>query len=91
MQKYDALFLMGIAESTNAPEHDGKYYHEDVTFEAKDGWKCVMFYDGDELDYIAHFITPDGEIIDFWEWEDSPEKDTLTCWRSIGDIERLRK
>lgn len=89
--KYNVWFLMEIAESTKAPEHDEKYFHEDVTFDAKGGWKCIMFYDGDELDYIDSFITPEGEIVNFWDWEESAEKDLLTCWRSIGDLERLKK
>jgi hypothetical protein len=88
--KYDPWFLIEIAESTGAQEFDKKYFHENVTLNAKDGWKCVIFYDGDMLDYIDSFITPDGEIINFWEWDECIEKSILMGWSGVGDIERLK-
>ena len=90
--------LLEIAESTNAPEYlpeDSSDCWSDVTFEAKNGWKVVIFYDGTELDYIDHFIKPDGKIINFWDWPDEPDyynsdKHILMCWRNVGDLERLK-
>lgn len=90
---YDVWKLLEIAESTNAPEEqpsDSDNWCADVSFDAKDGWKVIIFYDCGDLDYISHFISPTGEVIDFWEWPESEERELLTAWRGIGDLERLR-
>ena len=60
-----------------------------------DNWKVIIFHDCGELDYIDHFVSPDGEIIDFWDWpveEDfyNSDKNLLMCWRGNGDLARLR-
>ena len=89
---------MEIAESANAPDTqpcDSRNWSAHVEFEAKDNWKVVIFYDCGNLDYIDHFITPDGEIIDYWDWPDgedfyTSDKNLLMCWCGNGDIERLR-
>lgn len=89
--KYDPWYLLELAESTGAVDKYKKYWCEDVTFNAKDGWKVVIFYDQDEIDYIDSFISPTGEIINFWDWEDSFDKETLICWRGPGDLKRLKE
>jgi len=96
--------LLEIAESVNAPDEipsDDPDWCADKSFDAKNGWKVVIFYDCGELDYIAHFINPKGEIIDFWDWggdcfdHDAPDfnrgKNILINWRGNGDMERLKK
>jgi hypothetical protein len=88
--KYDVWYLLELAESTGAVDNDKRYWCENVTFDAKDGWKVVIFYDQDEIDYIDSFITPDGTKVDFWEWKDCSDKKTLRCWRGSGDLIRLK-
>jgi len=89
----DVFMLLEIAESANPPECCDRYFHEDIIMNAKDGWKISFFYDGDELDYINYFIMPNGTIIDFWDWDEDKyydDKHLLMCWRSVGDLKRLR-
>jgi hypothetical protein len=87
--KYDVWELMALAESVNPP-NDHPDYYTDVEFEAREGWKVSIFYDVGELDYIAHFVTPDGEVLDFWEWPEGRDRDLLIAWRGVGDLARLR-
>ena len=78
----NATALIEIAESANAPyELDaGTFEHRE--FLARDGWRVVIFYDDGDLDYIEHFIAPDGTIVDFWKWpDDLPGRDMLVGWR----------
>lgn len=80
----DALF--SIAESANPPAHAPDACG-DVELPAKDGWKVMFHYDchGD-LRYISHFVTPSGQEIDFWEWNDAvPGRDRLIAWCGAGD------
>lgn len=84
----DVWELMALAEAANPP-NDHPDYYTDIEFEARDGWKVSFFYDVGELDYIAHFVTPDGEVLDFWEWLESHERDWLIAWRGVGDRARL--
>jgi len=51
-----------------------------VEYKIKDGWKVSVFYDVGVFDYLEHFINPDGEIVDFWEWPDSEDKQQLIDW-----------
>jgi hypothetical protein len=58
---------------------------------ARDGWLVCFFYDCGELDYIAPFVTPDGEKLEVWpdgymrgRWP------PVMNWRSMGDEERFR-
>lgn len=69
-ERYDVDMLLDIADSTNAPDENREWYCEEM-FDAKDGWKVSIFYDCGELDYIDHFMAPDGEVINFWEWPDT--------------------
>jgi len=82
--------LVEIAESMNPPnemfEDDGNPAWKDVVFDRLDGWKIVINYDGGEVDYISHFVDPEGNVIDFWEWEESENKRMLMCWRGVGSL-----
>jgi hypothetical protein len=80
--------LLEIAESAAPPELSPDAFG-DVELPAKDGWRVAFFYDCGELDYISHFVSPDGAVVDFWEWPESAERTLLTCWRSVGDMRRL--
>ena len=53
----------------------------DISFDLGDGWNVTLFYDVGELDYIDHFTKPDGEVIDFWNWPPSGDRDRLINWR----------
>lgn len=91
MEKFDCWYLLEIAESANPPDNWDDHIWTEKEFDAKDGWKVSFFYDGDELDYIDHFVTPDGKKIDFWDWpEETPGRQNLINWRGVGDLERLR-
>lgn len=76
---YAADFLIDLANSTAFPDvsDDGAPWK---TYPSKDGWQVCYFYDADYIDYIQHFIAPNGDVIDFWEWPDSPERDQLIAW-----------
>jgi hypothetical protein len=85
--------LLALAEEIcppdNLPEGSPDWW-SDVVFKTATGWTVVIFYDGDELDYIDHFTTPDGQEIDFWDWPEEDEwKKYLINWRGVGDLERL--
>ena len=84
-----------VAPVENLPE-DSNDWWSDVTMDHPSGWKVVFFYDGDELDYISEWITPDGTVFDHWslfEGMGNPWKDEywLKCWRSCKDLPRLIK
>jgi len=78
---YTADFLFGLLEGVDIPDDIGAGEFEDRTFEIRDGWKVVIFYDCGELDYIDHFETPDGTEVDFWEWPESADRTRLINWR----------
>jgi hypothetical protein len=93
----DAWTLLEIVESANPPEtHDdpsfpGDPAWHDIEFAARDGWRVTIFYDGGELDYIAKIHSPDGLVIDPWEWPaGAPGGGLLRNWRGVGDLARLR-
>lgn len=73
--------LLAIAKSANAPANRPDTFGE-VDLPAKDGWQVGFHYDcNSDLRYIAHFITPAGERIDFWEWDEGvPGRDLLMAW-----------
>jgi hypothetical protein len=85
--------LLEIAEKINPPEEqtsDSPNWCTDVSFDGEGGWKVFIFYDCGEIDYIAYFVTPCGENIDFWEWDDEhPWRNYLMNWRGVGDLDRL--
>ena len=84
--------LLEIAESANPPDNLDEHVWTEKTFDSSNGWKVVFFYDGDELDYIDTFISPDGTVINFWEWGDGhPWFNDLFNWRCVGDLVRLKE
>lgn len=82
--------LLAIAESANPAQDDPNRCGE-VRLDAKDGWKVIFHYGADgHLRYISEFVTPAGQTIDFWEWDDEvPGRDKLIAWCSVGDAARL--
>lgn len=88
----DAITLLEIAESANVPKTPSEEdWGQSPTFDAHDGWKVVVFYDCDSLDNIEHFISPDGQVIDFWTWDErNPDRRILMAWSGNGDLARLR-
>lgn len=78
--------LLSMADAANVPlDNPSCYSHQE--FALADEWKMTIFYDVGELDYIDHFVAPDGEIVDFWDWPDlttkwnDPDKGMLMGWR----------
>ena len=93
----DAWTLLEIVESASPPdEHDdpsfpGSPAWHDIDFDARDGWKVTIFYDGGGLDYITEMRSPDGLVIDPGAWpEGAPGVSLLRNWRAVGDLARLR-
>ena len=95
--------LLEMAESVNAPEtqpSDGPNWCTEVEFEGKHGWKVSIFYDCGDIDYIDHFVAPDGHIINFWNWpgdgvnpadpDFNDAKNVLVNWRGNGCLKRMR-
>ena len=80
MTPYTADFLLGLIIPGSIPMN-GDVDAMDVEFDCRDGWKVNVFYDVGELDYINHFVTPNGDTVDFWKWPDSDERQRLLCWR----------
>lgn len=83
--------LLEIAETANPPEQMPDTFGE-LTLPARDGWKVAFHYDHNgEIRYISHFITPDGQTIDFWQWNDGiPGRETLMAWCRTGDAAKLK-
>lgn len=90
-------FLMDLVERANIPKEqpegtEGIWTTEEFPVTAKreyaDGeireeiWKVVVFYDVGELDYIEHFVDPEGRVLDWWAfpWH-SEEHQRLLAWR----------
>ncbi|OCW56277.1 hypothetical protein [Hoeflea olei] len=85
---YTADFLLDIAKSAPFPHAVPEVqWHSTLTFDARDGWQVSVFYDGDEFDYIAHFITPGGNVIDPWAWPDADQDEHAPF--AYGDKERI--
>lgn len=80
----DAWTLLAIVESTNPPDcipNEGS----DLTLTTSEGWQVSYFYDIGELDYIDEIRSPDGLVIDPWEWPmGAPGGSTLMAWRGVG-------
>lgn len=96
--------LLQMAEDVNPPA-DAPNLGGNVNFDCANGWKVVIFYDCGGLDYICHFVKPNGLVIDFWDWPDEfepddPKYDEAYCssdrwflmnWRGVGDLELLKR
>lgn len=80
------LRLLEIAEQCEPPEFVGSGVFETREFTSPQGWRVSIFYDDGELDYIEHFTSPDGRVVDFWDWpEETPGRNILIAWREVGD------
>ena len=93
----DAWTLLEIVESAAPPDtHDDPSYPgspawHDIQFAAWDGWQITIFYDGGGLDYIAEMRSPNGLVINPWEWPDGALGGNLLCnWRGVGDLARMK-
>jgi hypothetical protein len=42
-----------------------------------------VFFDAGELDYIDHFVTPDGSKIAVWSADEPPENPALRDWPGV--------
>lgn len=85
--------LMEIARSAMPPDEqprDSDHWCGDVVMPARDGWQVCVFYDCGELDYIDHFITPEGVKLEVWPREyQSDQLPPVMCWRGCSDTARL--
>lgn len=97
LNSYGQFFLMEIAESANPPNTLPDLTWENITMDARDGWKVVFFYDGD-LDYIDYFITPTGAILEVFDFDRSNPAyiyegslPPIMNWRGVGDMQRLKE
>lgn len=90
--------LIRIAHAANPVENQGDNWVFDVVLPSTDGWHVGFFYDCGELDYIDHFVSPEGDRIEVWEGDprfefpDAPNEfpfHPLRCWRGCNDTERL--
>ena len=92
----DPWHLLEIAESANPPEtqpSNSPNWCGEVLFYAKESWCVVFFYDCGELDYIDHFVRPDGAILDVWPdggVDQSEWQGIVGSWRSCGDLARMK-
>ncbi len=78
-------FLLSLADEINPPAKIDDAAFGNREFICSNGWRVTFFYDGGDLDYIDHFASPDGRVIDFWDWpDDLPERDVLINWRPAG-------
>ncbi|MES2685504.1 MAG: hypothetical protein V4706_01715 [Pseudomonadota bacterium] len=94
LDKWGQIFLLEIASSAAPPNtqpSDSTNWCGDVTLPGRAGWKVCFFYDCGDLDYIDHFVTPDGEKLEvFVEGYDSEQWPPVMLWGGISDTERLR-
>jgi hypothetical protein len=77
--KYSADFLIDIANSAEIPMRNTNPWQW-WPYPAKDGWIVSVYFDADEFDHIGYFVTPCGGLVDFWDWEDGPEKARMASW-----------
>jgi hypothetical protein len=88
--QYSADFLLDVAVSANMPSYRRDNDCANILFDARGGWKVSAFYDVGDFDFIDHFVAPDGEVIDPWEWElgdapdFNPEREKIIWWRETA-------
>lgn len=79
------LAMADAADIPMQPPGNDCFMWTDKDFDLPGGWKISVFYDVGDLDYINHFVAPDGTVIDFWEWPDEnfddPLRLRLMSWR----------
>jgi len=81
--------LLDIAHSASPPDENPDWWGE-VTLPARDGWQACFFYDCGELDYIDHFISPDGQrLYVFPDGYQSDQSPPVMLWRGCSDTQRL--
>ena len=94
LDKWGQMFLLEIASSAAPPDTqpgDSPDWCGDVTRPARDGWHVCFFYDCGELDYIDHFVAPDGEkLAVFEDGYQSEQWPPVMNWRGNADTERFR-
>lgn len=89
----DAWMLLDFAESAKPDQHSADVDFGSIELDAKEGWRVSFFYDANDLDYIDYFVTPAGEMIDFWEWPRDEYEEAISLlmnWGAVGDLDRLR-
>lgn len=95
LDKWGQVFLMEIAESAAPPDSqpsDSDDWCGEVTLPAKDGWKVCVFYDCGDLDYIDHFVTPDGvKLKVFGVGYKGGHWPPVMLWRGVSDTNRLKE
>lgn len=92
---YDPWELLEIAEAAAPPDTqpaDSSNWCGNVLFYGSRGWEVIVFYDCGELDYIDHFVTPEGATLDVWPdvGDQSEWQQIVSAWRGVGDLARLR-
>lgn len=72
--------LLERIQAATLPEHRD---WDLILIDVGGGWKASLYYDGGPgLDYIDHFVRPDGREVDFWDWpETSNERERLIAFR----------
>ena len=92
-QKKCAFMLLDIVEKLKPPESIKNAQQGDITLTTGE-WTVSFFYDCGEMDYIDHFITPNGQKLDVWGCKtikDETWQKIIQDWRGVGDLERLRE
>lgn len=93
----DPFALLELVERAAPPGKQAKGEWDSHVVIEIDGWQIELFYDCGELDYIDHFITPEGERLNVWPDHQSVTRDMadwqqiVASWREVGDLQRLRE
>lgn len=82
MEYESAEFLLSLLDGVDIPDGIEPGEWDTKEFDLANGWKVSIFYDCGDLDYINYFVTPNGKILDFWHWPDSPDRAMLISWRA---------
>lgn len=80
MELESAEFLLSLLDGVDIPDGIDPGDGGSQEFDIAHGWKVSMFYDCGDLDYIEHFVSPSGKIVDFWDWPASPDRMRLINW-----------
>ena len=81
LAEYTTEFLIEIAENAKIPRTFDTLFPWQ-SYSSTDGWLVVVFFDAGDLDYIDHFIAPDGTKINVWGADEPPEDPALRDWPS---------
>lgn len=80
MEPESAEFLLSLLEGVGIPDGIDAGDGGTREFDLADGWKVSIFYDCGDLDYIDHFVSPSGKVVDFWNWPSCPDRTMLIRW-----------